>query len=157
VKAHDQRQHKIPQLGIVVLEDFVEFGANCAVDRATLGETRIGEGTKFDNLCHVAHNCQIGRHSVYAAGFFVAGSSTIGDHFMVGGTTAVGDHLQISDNVTLGGRSVVTSDIPKAGAYAGYPLEPFAEARRTLVNLTYVTKMRKQLLQIQKHLGLKEE
>ncbi|PIS11423.1 MAG: UDP-3-O-(3-hydroxymyristoyl)glucosamine N-acyltransferase [Bdellovibrio sp. CG10_big_fil_rev_8_21_14_0_10_47_8] len=154
VPGPDSRMHKIPQLGIVVIEDFVEIGANCAIDRATLGETRIGEGTKFDNLCHVAHNCKIGKHNVFAGGFFVAGSTNIGDHCVFGGSVAVGDHISIADRVTVGGRSAVTKSIRQSGTYAGYPLESFTAAKRTLANSTYVSDLRKQVSEIRKHLKL---
>lgn len=157
VQGHDKRRHKIPQLGIVVLEDFVEMGASCTIDRATLGETRIGEGTKFDNLCHVGHNCKIGKHNVFAGGFMIAGSSEIGDYCMVGGSTVVSDHVKLGSNIILGGRSAVTKDVPEAGAYSGYPLEPFRDNLKTLANFPHITGMRKQLAQIRKHLGLKDE
>ncbi len=157
VQGPDGRRNKVPQLGIVVLEDHVELGANCAIDRATLGETRIGEGTKFDNLCHVAHNCKIGKHNVFAGGFFVAGSSEIGDNCMVGGNSVVSDHIKIGDNVILGGLAGVTKDISEPGAYAGFPIEPMKDALRTLSSLPHLASMRKQLAQIRKHLGINEE
>jgi UDP-3-O-[3-hydroxymyristoyl] glucosamine N-acyltransferase len=157
VQGHDQRRHKIPQLGIVVLEDFVELGASCAIDRATLSETRIGEGTKFDNFCHVAHNCKIGRNNVFAAGFAIAGSSEVGDNCTVAGNVMVADHVKIGSGVLLGGKSGVTKDIPAPGAYTGYPLEPIRDGLKTTANLAHVTKMRKQILEIRKHLGLSDE
>jgi UDP-3-O-[3-hydroxymyristoyl] glucosamine N-acyltransferase len=151
------RHHKIPQIGIVVLEDEVEIGACTTIDRATLGETRIGFGTKFDNLCHVAHNCQIGKYGFFTAGFIVAGSTKIGDHFMCGGGTAVADHIEICDHVTLGGRSAVTKNITKPGAYTGFPVEPMRDGLRTLQNLTHLTEMRQQLRMVMKRLGLSED
>lgn len=157
VQGHDQRRHKIPQLGKVILEDFVEIGANCAVDRATLGETRIGEGTKFDNLCHVGHNCKIGKHNVFAGGFLIAGSSEIGDYCMFGGDSVVSDHVKIGNNMIIGGRSAITKDLTEPGAYTGYPLEPFRDGLKTISNFPNITKMRKQIAQIRKHLGLKDE
>ncbi len=157
VQSPDLKRNKIPQIGIVVLGDNVEMGANCAVDRATIGETRIGEGTKFDNLCHVAHNCKIGKHNVFAAGFFVAGSSEIGDNCMVGGQAAVADHIKVGSNMIIGGRSGVTKDLETPGAYAGFPIEPMRDAVRTLANLPNLTQLRRQVAQIRKHLGLKDE
>jgi UDP-3-O-[3-hydroxymyristoyl] glucosamine N-acyltransferase len=157
VQGHDQRRHKIPQLGIVVIEDFVEMGSNCTVDRATLGETRIGEGSKFDNLCHIGHNNRIGKHNVFAAGFMIAGSSEIGDNCTVGGATVITDHVKIGNNVMLGGLSGVTKDITEAGAYTGYPLEPIKEGLKTIASLPQIKILRKQMAQVRKHLGLKEE
>lgn len=157
VQGPDQRRNKIPQLGTVVLEDHVEFGANCTVDRATLGETRIGEGSKFDNLCHVAHNCRIGKNNVFAAGFMIAGSSSIGDNCMVGGNTVVADHVNIGSNIILGGKAGVANDLLEPGAYSGYPVQPLKDAMRTTANLVHLTSMRKQLAKIRKHLGIENE
>lgn len=148
---------KIPQVGKVLLGNSVELGANCAVDRGTIGDTVIGDGTKFDNLCHVAHNCKIGKNGLFAGGFFISGSSEIGDHFMCGGSVAIADHVKICDNVTLGGRSTVTKDITQSGAYTGYPLEPLNEGLKTIANLRELTGLRKKMNQVLNHLGLNKE
>jgi UDP-3-O-[3-hydroxymyristoyl] glucosamine N-acyltransferase len=148
---------KIPQLGIVVLEDHVELGAGCAIDRATLGETRIGEGTKMDNHCHIAHNCQIGKHNAFAAGLMIAGSAKVGSHCMTGGGVVIADHVSICDGVHLGGRATVTKDITIPGVYAGYPLEPLKDAMRTLTSMTHLTTLRKQMNQVRKQLGLSDD
>lgn len=145
--------HKIAQLGIVVIEDHVEIGANCAIDRATLTETRICSGTKLDNLIHVAHNCTFGRNGLFAAGFATAGSTKIGDNFKCGGTVAVVDHIQITDNVTIGGRSTVTKDITEPGAYTGYPVEKFRDGLRTLASLPALPELRKDVSDLQKRLN----
>lgn len=153
-KNKEGKNLKIPQLGNVIIEDHVEIGANCAIDRAALTSTIIRSGTKLDNLCHIAHNCQIGEDSLIAAGFFIAGSSKIGKNFSVGGNSVVSDHVNISDNITIGGRSTVTNDITEPGIYAGYPIQPIKDALKTLVNFTHLTEMRKQINQIMKHLNL---
>jgi UDP-3-O-[3-hydroxymyristoyl] glucosamine N-acyltransferase len=150
----DARPLKIPQVGIVVLEDDVEIGANCSIDRATLSETRIGSGTKLDNLVHIAHNVKIGKNCRITAGFFVAGSSEIGDRFICGGNTSVTDHVKIASDVMLAGKSGVTNDIKAPGAYGGYPLQPLREAMKTIANLSQLTSMRKQLHQLRKQIGL---
>lgn len=139
------KNRKIPQLGKVILGDDIEIGAGCAVDRATLTATVIHSGTKFDNLVHIGHNCEIGSNSLVAAGFMMAGSSKIGSRFITGGNSVVSDHIKITDNVSLGGRSTVTNDIEKPGAYAGYPLEPLKDNLRTLASLLHLTRLRKQL------------
>lgn len=157
IQGPDQKRNKIPQIGIVVLEDSVEIGANTTIDRATLGETRIGSGTKFDNLCHVAHNCKIGKNNVFAANFSIAGSSEVGDNCMFGGQAAIADHITVGSNIIIGGRSGITKDVPEAGAYAGFPLEPIKDAVRTLSSLPHLTSLRKQMSQIRKHLGMKED
>ncbi len=151
------RPLKIPQVGIVVLEDDVEIGSSCSIDRATLTETRIGAGTKIDNQVHIAHNVKIGKDCRITAGLVIAGSSEIGDRFLCGGNTSITDHVKITDDVMLAGRSAVTNDITKPGAYGGYPIEPLREAMKTIANLAHITTMRKQLHQIRKHLGLKDD
>ncbi|MBO9668547.1 MAG: UDP-3-O-(3-hydroxymyristoyl)glucosamine N-acyltransferase [Bdellovibrio sp.] len=148
---------KIPQIGKVVIGDHVELGANCAVDRAALTETRIGRGTKMDNFCHVAHNVIIGENNVFAAGFKIAGSSRIGNNCMFGGDAAVSDHVSIGDKVVIAGRAGVTNDVTQPGAYGGYPLEPLRDALKTLANMTQLTRIRKDMARVIKHLGLNEE
>lgn len=143
---------KISQLGKVVIEDHVEIGANCAIDRGALTETRIGHSTKFDNLCHVAHNCKIGPNCLIAAGFMIAGSSEIGANFMCGGDVVVSDHVKITDNVMLGGRATVTKDITQPGAYTGYPLVPLKEGLKYIASLPSVPELRKQVSEIQERL-----
>lgn len=148
---------KIPQIGKVVIEDHVDIGSSVCIDRATLSHTRIGHGTKLDNLVHIAHNCNIGRYCFLTAGFAIAGSSSIGDYFMTGGTTAVGDHVQITDKVTLAGASVVTGNIDKSGSYGGNPIQPMQDYLRTRSSLISLTTMRRNLQKIMKHLNLDDE
>lgn len=120
---------KVPQLGTAVLEDDVELGAATAIDRATLGVTRIGARTKLDNLCHIAHNCNIGRDVVMAAGCMVAGSTTVGDRCVFAGNVGISGHLQIAADVRLGGGTIVLKDLPEGGDYMGHPV---LEKRRFL-------------------------
>lgn len=150
-------QVKIPQIGIVVIEDKVELGANTTVDRAALTETRIGKGTKMDNLCHVAHNVKIGENCVMAAGFKTAGSTTIGNNCVFGGEAAIADHITITDRVMIAGRSAVTANITVSGQYGGYPIEPLRDALKTLANKTHLTRIRKDLAKVLKHLNLNDE
>ncbi|UXR65276.1 UDP-3-O-(3-hydroxymyristoyl)glucosamine N-acyltransferase [Bdellovibrio bacteriovorus] len=150
-------QKKIPQIGRVVIGNDVELGANCAIDRAALTETRIGNGTKMDNFCHIAHNVIIGENCVMAAKFSVAGSSKIGNNCMFGGEVAVSDHVTITDRVVIAGRGAVTFNLTESGQYGGYPLEPLRDALKTLTNKTHITRIRKDLARVIKHLGLKEE
>jgi len=146
--------HKIPQLGIVVIEDDVEIQANSAVDRAAFGVTRVGRGTKIDNFCHIAHNCQIGSHVILTGGFMVAGSTSLGDHCLIGGRTTVTDHVKVCAGVQLGGLSAVTKDITEPGAYGGHPLQPFKAFLRTTTSIAHLPQMRKRLADLeQKILG----
>ncbi|MEN0058836.1 MAG: UDP-3-O-(3-hydroxymyristoyl)glucosamine N-acyltransferase [Bdellovibrio sp.] len=148
---------KIPQIGRVVLGDHVELGAHCAVDRAALTETKIGSGTKMDNFCHIAHNVVIGEHCVMAAGFKIAGSSSVGNRCMFGGDVSISDHVHICDGVIIAGRGGVTNDVLQPGQYGGYPLEPLRDALKTLANKTHLTKIRKDMARVLKHLGLQSE
>ncbi len=139
----DGKHHKIPQVGRVIIEDRVEIGANCTVDRATLTETRIGAGSKIDNLVHIAHNCEIGENAILAGGFMMAGSSKIGKQFLAGGQAAVGDHVQIPDNVTLAGRTGVINSLTEAGSYGGLPavkLQNYLKMSRALMDLPEIWK-----------------
>lgn len=130
---------KIPQLGIVVIGDDVEIGANCAVDRATMGETRIEKGAKLDNLIQVAHNVVIGEHTVIAAQTGVSGSTKIGKHVMIGGQVGFTGHLEIADRTKFGAQSGVHRSVTTPGAtLLGYPAIPQREALRLMAALTHI-------------------
>ena len=152
-----RRSYPIPQTGIVVLEDRVRIGANCCIDRATYQETRIGAGTKLDNLCHVAHNVQIGQDCLLTAMLCVAGSTKIGNRVITSGQTGILDHQTVGDDVVLLHRAGVTKDIEKPGAYAGLPLQPLGEYMKNQAVLKSAVEMRKRLGEIEKHLGLAGE
>jgi UDP-3-O-[3-hydroxymyristoyl] glucosamine N-acyltransferase len=145
---------KISHLGNVRIGENVEIGSNCAVDRATLTSTFIRSGTKIDNICHIAHNCDLGENGFYTAGFMMGGSTKIGRHFSTGGGTVVTSHVTLADNVALAGRSTVTNDIDKGGRYGGYPLQPLKQAMKTVVSLGQLNDLRRNLNRVMKHLGL---
>lgn len=149
--------HKIPQIGKVVIEDDCEFGSHCAVDRATLTETRIKKGSKFDNFCHIAHNVQIGENAIVAAGFIVAGSTIIGKNLMTSGGVHILGHLKITDNVVLSGRACALQNIEEPGMYGGWPLESHKESIKTHVSIPKIKEIRKQVNTIMKHLNLNTE
>lgn len=157
--AHDEKNHhyRIPQRGIVVIEDHVSIGANCAIDRATFEVTKVGEGTKLDNMIHIAHNTQIGKHGLFAGGTVIAGSTKIGDNVVVGGQCAIGGHIKITDNVQLAGRSGVSSSITDSGAYGGHPTEPLKDNLRTQVSIKKLTFALKDLKKVMKHLNLSSQ
>ena len=121
---HQGRHHKIPQLGGVVIEDDVELGANVTVDRATLGATRIKQGTKIDNLVQIAHNVTVGAHSIIVAQVGIAGSTTIGHHVVIGGQAGLSDHLQIGDMVMIAAKSGVHRNIESNQIVGGSPALP---------------------------------
>ncbi len=149
--------HKIPQLGIVVIEDDCEIGSHCAIDRATLTETRIKKGSKLDNHCHVAHNVVIGENAMITAGFIVAGSTVIGKNLMTSGSVHMLGHLKVADNVILSARAGVLQSIEESGMYGGYPLEPHKESVKTLASIPHLKKIKKQVTRILRHLNLTEE
>lgn len=127
----DGTYEKIPQLGIVVIEDDVELGANTTVDRATLGETRIKKGVKLDNLIMVAHNVVIGENTVSAAQAGFSGSTKIGKNSMIGGQVGITGHLEIADNTKIGAQSGVHHSIHQPGkTFFGSPAYPQREAFR---------------------------
>jgi UDP-3-O-[3-hydroxymyristoyl] glucosamine N-acyltransferase len=122
---------KIPQLGIVVIEDDVEIGANCTLDRATLGETCIKKGAKLDNLIQIAHNVVIGENTVIAAQAGISGSTRIGRNTMIGGQVGITGHLDIADGTKIGAQSGIHKSIAKTGqTFFGYPAQPHREAFR---------------------------
>jgi UDP-3-O-[3-hydroxymyristoyl] glucosamine N-acyltransferase len=127
----DGTYKKIPQLGIVVVEDDVEIGANCTIDRATMGETRIGKGTKLDNLIQVAHNVVIGEHTVIAAQTGISGSTKIGSRCMIGGQVGFTGHIEIADGTKVGAQSGVHRSVTEKGTTLfGYPAYPQRQALR---------------------------
>jgi UDP-3-O-[3-hydroxymyristoyl] glucosamine N-acyltransferase len=151
-----RRPQKLSHLGNVNIGDEVEIGSNCAIDRATLTSTYIRSGTKLDNVCHIAHNCDLGEDGFYTAGFMMAGSTTIGRRFMTGGNSVVSAHLTLADDVVLAGRSTVTSYVREPGQYGGYPLQPMKDAMRTLASLGQISEIRRNLNRVLRHLQLSE-
>jgi len=113
--------YKIPQRGGVIIEDEVEIGSNVSIDRATIGNTYIGYGTKIDNLVQIAHNVRIGKCCIIVAQTGIAGSTKIGDNTTIAGQAGIAGHLNIGNNVIIGGQSGVISDIPDGKIVSGYP------------------------------------
>lgn len=126
----DGTWEKIPQTGIVVIEDDVEIGANVTIDRATLGETRICHGVKLDNLIHIAHNVVIGPNTVIAAQAGISGSTRIGERNMIAGQVGIVGHIETVADVIVEAGSGVSKSIRKAGRYFGHPIKEHAQALR---------------------------
>ncbi len=124
---------KVPHLGNVVIGDDVEIGANTCIDRGKFGSTTIGDGTKIDNLCQIAHNCRIGRSCALSGLVGLAGSVTIGDGTRVGGGVGVADHISIGRGVTIAAKSGVMNDIPDGETWAGGPAPERRHALREAV------------------------
>ncbi|MCX7667120.1 MAG: UDP-3-O-(3-hydroxymyristoyl)glucosamine N-acyltransferase [Gemmataceae bacterium] len=148
---------KIPQVGNVVIGDDVEIGACVTVDRATFGSTRIGRGTKIDNHCQIAHNCQLGEHNIFAGHVGLAGSVTTGDYVVLAGQVGVADHSKIGARTMIGAKSGVHSEVPPDQVLLGSPPRPVREELQILATLEKLPKMRAQLRKILKKLGLEEE
>jgi len=124
------KHHKIPQLGIVIIEDDVEIGANAAIDRARFEKTVIGKGTKIDNLVHIAHNVTIGENSLIVAQVGISGSTEIGRNVVLAGQVGIVGHIKIGDNVIVMAQSGVSKSVPADTAVWGYPAKPQDVAKR---------------------------
>lgn len=124
---------KIPQIGNVIIENNVEIGSNCAIDRATMGSTFIREGVKIDNLCQIAHNVDIGENSALAALVAVAGSAKIGKRVMIGGQAAINGHLSIADDTKIVGQSGVVKTVKEAVTLMGTPAIPLNDFKKSSV------------------------
>ncbi len=129
----DGRNIKVPQIGNVIIEDDVEIGANCTIDRATFGSTVIRKGVKLDNLIHIAHNVEIGENTCIAAGTGIAGSVKVGKNCMISGHVSVTNHVTIADGTMLGGATGVSRSLTKPGqAYLGAPALEVSKFRRSI-------------------------
>ena len=155
------RHHKIPQVGGVIIEDDVEIGANCSIDRATLGNTMIKGGAKLDNQVHIAHNVTIGEHCLLAGQVGIAGSSALGSYVVLGGQAGVGDHLTVGDRVMAGGKSVITKNVEAGQVIAGFyamPIRDWLKVQAVLPKLPELNKIAIRLEQrIQKLEQMKTE
>jgi UDP-3-O-[3-hydroxymyristoyl] glucosamine N-acyltransferase len=127
------RQRKVLQLGQVIIHDDVEIGANAAIDRGTLGPTIIGEGTKIDNLVHIAHNVTIGKHCLIMGQVGFAGSTIIGDYTVIASQSGIADHLKIGKQVVIGAKSGVMRDLPDGSRVLGIPAVPDRQAKRQII------------------------
>ena len=149
----DMSYHKFPQRGTVVIEDDVELGAHTCVDRAALGQTRIGRGTKIDNLVHVGHNCDIGQHVVIAAQTGISGSVTIEDDCVIGGQVGFGDHIRVMSGAVIGSKAgVLPGKIVRPGVWWGIPIQPLDEYKRLNAHVGRLPQMREEIKELRKQL-----
>ena len=138
--------HKFPQIGTVVIEDDVELGANTCVDRAALGRTRIGRGTKIDNMVHVGHNCDIGERVVIAAQTGISGSVTIEDDCVIGGQVGFGDHIRVLSGAVIGSKAgILPGKIVRPGVWWGIPIQPLDEYKRLNAHISRLPRVRQEL------------
>ncbi len=149
----DGRYSKIPQTGIVVIEDDVEIGSNCSLDRATLGETRICKGVKLDNLIQVAHNVVIGENTVIAGQSGISGSTKMGKQCIIAGQVGIVGHIEITDNVIIGGQSGVSKSLTKPGTYFGSPAKEHGRALRIEAVIRQLPEILKEIEDLQKEVA----
>lgn len=145
--------YRIPQIGIVVLEDDVEIGANSCIDRAAIEVTRIRRGTKLDNLVQVAHNCQIGEDCMIVSQVGISGSAKIGNHVTLAGQVGVAGHLTIGDNVLVGAQSGVPSSLPANAAYSGTPTMPHREWLKSAMVVPRLPELKKTVSALEKRVA----
>lgn len=146
--------HKFPQIGTVVIEDKVEIGANTCVDRGALGETRIGQGTKIDNLVQVGHNVQIGKRCVIAAQTGISGSVVIEDDCVIGGQVGFGDHIRVQSGAVIGSQAgILPGKIVRPGVWWGTPIQPLDEYKRQNAHVKGLGRLKEEVKEIKRQLS----
>lgn len=152
VRDEERGYIKFPQIGTVVIEDNVEIGASTCIDRGALGETRIGEGTKIDNLVQVGHNVNIGKRCVIAAQTGISGSVTIEDDCVIGGQVGFGDHVRVQRGAVIGSQAgILPGKIVRPGVWWGTPIQPLDEYKRQNAHVKGLARLKAELK------GLKEK
>jgi UDP-3-O-[3-hydroxymyristoyl] glucosamine N-acyltransferase len=149
--------YKIPQIGIVVIEDDVEIGANTAIDRAALDVTRIRRGTKIDNLVQIAHNCDIGENCMIVSQVGISGSARLGEHVTLAGQVGVAGHLEIGANVMVGAKSGIPGSLPANGMFSGIPVMPHRDWLRAMGAIPKLPELRKTVAALEKRIAELEE
>lgn len=144
----DGRHEKIPHFGTVHIEDDVEIGANTTIDRSFVGVTLIGRGTKIDNLVHVAHNCELGKHNLLAAQVGLAGSVTTGESVMFGGQSGVTPHTHLGDGAMLAAQAGVTKSVKGGTAYYGTPAQPHLAEHKQIIAVRKLPQMREEMREL---------
>ncbi len=152
----DGSWYRMLQSGRVVLEEGVDVGANTAIDRPAVGETRIGHGTKIDNLVQVGHGVKIGPDSVLTSQVGISGGTTLGRHVILGGQVGVAGHLNLGDNVTAVGQSGITNHVAAGEVVAGYPHQPHPEWKRSAVALRQLPELIRTVRYLEKRLQVLE-
>ncbi len=149
---HEGRHHKIPQIGRVLIEDDVEIGSSCAIERGTLDDTVIGEGSKLGDMIAIGHGTKLGSHCLLVAQIGIAGSTTLGHHCTVGGQVGVVGHIKIGNNVTIGAQAGVVNNVPDGETVMGAPAIDAGQARRAYTMLQYLPDLRQDVRNLQSRL-----
>lgn len=144
--------HKIPQIGIVILEDDIEIGANTCVDRATMGTTILHKGVKLDNLIQIAHNVEVGENTAIAAQTGIAGSTKVGKNCMISGQVAIVGHLTIGNNVKIGGQSGIMKDVKDGEILQGSSALPFKDFWKSYAIFAKLPELRHQVIQLEQEI-----
>jgi UDP-3-O-[3-hydroxymyristoyl] glucosamine N-acyltransferase len=151
---HELGYQKFPQVGTVVIEDDVEIGAHTCIDRAALGRTRIGRGTKLDNMVHVGHNCDIGERVVIAAQTGISGSVVIEDDAVIGGQVGFGDHTRVQKGAIIGSKAgILPGKIVRPGVWWGIPVQPLDQYKRMNAHMNRLPQMREELKRLQEEVA----
>ncbi len=149
----DMSYQKFPQVGTVVIEDDVELGAHTCVDRGALGQTRIGRGTKIDNMVHVGHNCDIGERVIIAAQTGISGSVTIEDDVVIGGQVGFGDHIRVQTGAVIGSKAgILPGKIVRPGVWWGIPIQPLDDYKRMNAHFGRLPQMREEIKELKREL-----
>ena len=156
-RLQDGRHVKVPQLGHVEIQDDVEIGAGTTIDRGTFQATKVGAGTKIDNLVQIGHNCKIGRHNLVVSQVGIAGSSSTGDYVVLAGQVGVVGHVHIGDGVVIGGQAGVTKDVPPGQRLLGSPAISERDQKRIFMSLEKLPDLRRDVRRIKRHLGMSDE
>jgi UDP-3-O-[3-hydroxymyristoyl] glucosamine N-acyltransferase len=150
----DEGKHrKVLQVGNVVIHDDVEIGANSAIDRGALGSTVIGQGTKIDNLVHVAHNVVIGRHCLVMGQAGFAGSTRLGDYCVIASQSGIAGHLKLGHQAMVGAKSGVMRDVPDKGVVLGIPAAPDKQAKRQFIAIQHLPEMIRRMRDLEKQVA----
>lgn len=144
---------KVPQIGNVIIGDDVEMGSNVSIDRGALGSTVIGQGTKIDNLVHIAHNVEVGEHSILCGQVGVAGSAKLGSYVVLAGQVGIAGHLKLGNRVTVGSKSGVMHNIPDGEQWLGIPAQPDKQAKRIVIAIQRLPDLLKKVAAWEKKLG----
>lgn len=143
---------KIPQKGGVIIEDNVEIGANCTIDRGTVSNTRIGAGSKLDNLIQIGHNVEIGKNCFIVAQTGIAGSTKIEDHVTIAGQVGVAGHIKIGKGAQIAAKSGITKDVPPGKVMFWYPAREQRQARKDIVNIRRISKLKEKIKKLEREI-----